>query len=66
MIAILLHVGAAFNKVLIPNESVEMTQLLCYKDSKLWSLKAINALNCYQVHISLKVSSILLSVSYYI
>lgn len=42
----------------MPNESVEMTQLLCYKNPKLWSLQAIDALNYNQVHNSFKVSSI--------
>ena len=53
----LIDTGAAFNKVLVPNEAVEITQLLCYKDSKQWSLQAINALNYSQVFTCLKVFS---------
>ena len=37
--------GAAFNKVLIPNECVEMTQLLFSKEFKHWSVETIQAIS---------------------
>ena len=40
--------GAAFNKVLLPNECVEATQFLTSKDLKQWSVEACHAINLVQ------------------
>ena len=37
--------GSAFNDVLVPNESVEATQLLSCKSFKQWSVEASSAIN---------------------
>lgn len=39
------YVGAAFNKVLVPNECFEATQLLSCKDPKHWAVQASHAIS---------------------
>lgn len=38
-------IGAAFNKILLPNENIETTQLLASKIPKQWALQASQALS---------------------
>lgn len=41
-------IGAAFNKILLPNENIETTQLLASKIPKQWALQASQALSHVQ------------------